>query len=289
MHTLLLTFGSKAPLIPYALLTVETGEADRFSTRSFHDLQEDEDLGGYDCIVVPYMWPSEEDDVFRAWHWLERRRQSREGGVPVVLPVGYWPGDTASDDLHAARTMMEAGLAVIGATRPRILPPVLPHTTPDMGRRILAGDLSSMPLFTITGQRLFAMLKVLAAHPEGEGHLYERSWRDICSRLRLTPYGRLLCVARLLEDQMRLHGGGRPDDRTLEQAALIDNWQLVPATEYRLTGDVENHPRGRDGRGVHTAPIVMMDEEHGWARSLNTFYRLGTPRAERALIPEETT
>lgn len=81
----------------------------------------------------------------------------------------------------------------------------------------------------------------------------------------------------LLRDISDLRVGEIPRSLDLEAAPTIDQWSygLIPAR--CIVGTPVGHPiLGKRAR-VHTAQMVLMDSESGWARTWSRYYRLGAP------------
>jgi hypothetical protein len=80
----------------------------------------------------------------------------------------------------------------------------------------------------------------------------------------------------LLCDIRDLRVGDIPRSLDLEAAPTIDRWSfgLVPAR--CIVGSVRGHPILGNRARVHTSELVLIDPEHGWARTWSRYYRLGT-------------
>lgn len=57
-----------------------------------------------------------------------------------------------------------------------------------------------------------------------------------------------------------------------QRPPLLHPWALHPCGV--LIGRVFNHPRLNDGKVIVTSLVLAMDEDEGWAQTLNTRYRL---------------
>lgn len=53
---------------------------------------------------------------------------------------------------------------------------------------------------------------------------------------------------------------------------VLNPW--APYLDGRLVGRVYNHPRLADGKIVVTSQVLELDARRGFARTLNTYYRL---------------
>lgn len=79
-----------------------------------------------------------------------------------------------------------------------------------------------------------------------------------------------------------------PSDADLAAAPLIDMWRPLMANQVcvSLWGLVTDHPElGRDY--TTTSALIALDQQQGWARTWNRWYRLGTPLAELPLSAPE--
>lgn len=79
-----------------------------------------------------------------------------------------------------------------------------------------------------------------------------------------------------------------PSDPDLATAPLIDMWRPLMANQFcvSLWGFVTDHPElGRDY--TTTSALIALDQQRGWARTWNRWYRLGTPLAELPLSAPE--
>lgn len=84
-------------------------------------------------------------------------------------------------------------------------------------------------------------------------------------------------LTKLLRDIRNLRAGELPSSEDLRAAPLIDKWSygLIPAR--CIAGSVRGHPILGNRARVHTSELVLIDPEHGWARTWSRYYRLGTP------------
>lgn len=77
-----------------------------------------------------------------------------------------------------------------------------------------------------------------------------------------------------------MHDSDRP---LLENWSICDDprfdrrWMAPELNRLRLQGIVTGHDKCRDGNHICTSTIVDIDIEHGFARTNNTEYRLGSP------------
>jgi hypothetical protein len=85
-------------------------------------------------------------------------------------------------------------------------------------------------------------------------------------------------------DLARIRAGWRPTAEDLAEAPIIQGWKtremaFQPET-LQLLGRVTGHPRFKDGSPIFTSAVVHLDENGGWARCVNRFYRLGRGEGE---------
>lgn len=69
-----------------------------------------------------------------------------------------------------------------------------------------------------------------------------------------------------------MHLNPIPTQEELAKAPLLNEWRLVGVC---LHGQVVGHPRLGDRPNVRTSAVIALEVEAGWARTLNTLYRLG--------------
>ena len=107
----------------------------------------------------------------------------------------------------------------------------------------------------------------------------------------ITQYGSLnsLCdsLTSLLCDVRDLRTGEMPRSMDLRATPIIDKWSygLVPAR--CIAGSVRGHPILGNLARVHTAELVLIDPESGWARTWSRYYRLGEPERPATSRGEE--
>ncbi len=83
----------------------------------------------------------------------------------------------------------------------------------------------------------------------------------------------------LCSDLAKIAGGYQPVAE-LADAPFLDNYAGTFRMAPCLTGIIHGHPTVR-GPAVLTSDLWVYAPELGWARTLNRFYRLGRPMAER--------
>lgn len=73
--------------------------------------------------------------------------------------------------------------------------------------------------------------------------------------------------------------GPSPED--LQEAPLLDGWIAVAEITGNLCllGKVEGHPSIGSGT-ISTSPLMKIDPEAGYARTVSRWYRLGRPMSE---------
>lgn len=62
----------------------------------------------------------------------------------------------------------------------------------------------------------------------------------------------------------------------LDGLPALSDWSIVKARWRGLAGLVAGHPKLGSGR-IYTTPIVSIDTELGWVRTVNTLYKLEEP------------
>jgi len=79
-----------------------------------------------------------------------------------------------------------------------------------------------------------------------------------------------------LEAAARLHAGELPSDAELADAPVLDLWAFEPIGGglVRLVGIVHGHPILDDGPCT-TSPLLAIDPQRMWARTVSRLYRLG--------------
>jgi hypothetical protein len=80
-------------------------------------------------------------------------------------------------------------------------------------------------------------------------------------------------IQRLALDLERIRSGAGPTCDELEDAPLIDEWQVGVRAQLALVGNISGHP-AVSGAGI-TSDLHILDVEGGYARTLSRFYRLG--------------
>jgi hypothetical protein len=82
-------------------------------------------------------------------------------------------------------------------------------------------------------------------------------------------------LRRLLHDLEELRENGAPSPLSLSVAPYLDEWfpsnRLVPC----LAGYPEGHPTCRSGRMARTSDLWVFAPDHGYARTLNRYWRVG--------------
>lgn len=89
----------------------------------------------------------------------------------------------------------------------------------------------------------------------------------------------------LLSDMDWLRAGVRPEHLAVG-APLLDSWTIGYRPASCLVGLSTGHPLlPGDGRQIATSDLILMSQDHSWARTLSRWYRLGRP-ADRA-VPDQ--
>ena len=79
----------------------------------------------------------------------------------------------------------------------------------------------------------------------------------------------------LLDDLVAVGEGELPDQQRLQDAPLIDNWQLATRQAVCLRGEISGHPLlGHAAHGM-TSDLWLLAPQRGFARTLSRYYRLG--------------
>ena len=89
-------------------------------------------------------------------------------------------------------------------------------------------------------------------------------------------------LATNLAIQQCIEAGEAPTEADLAGAPILRDWRravhLITGT-LALEGMVTGHPQF-DGQWVTTSPLVALDPEGRWARTLSRWYRLEEPASE---------
>lgn len=100
--------------------------------------------------------------------------------------------------------------------------------------------------------------------------------------IRITPSGEPLQLdehldrlRRLVADLESLKSGRLPDPFEIEGSAYIYEWVLDSRPVPCLRGYFEGHPAIRSGRMGVTSDLWVFAPEHGFARTLTRWYKLG--------------
>jgi hypothetical protein len=84
-------------------------------------------------------------------------------------------------------------------------------------------------------------------------------------------------LASLLSDIHDLQIGEIPRLMNLKSAPVIDQWSYGLLLVCCLAGSVREHPILGNRTRIQTSQLVLIDPEHGWARTWSRYYRLGAP------------
>lgn len=84
-------------------------------------------------------------------------------------------------------------------------------------------------------------------------------------------------LTELQRDIARIDEGWHPSERDLADAPILEQWSLGMRMQPCLTGVIYGHPKLRSGGHSITSPLHLFAPHHGYARTLNRFYRLTSP------------
>ncbi|MCC4296620.1 DUF6634 family protein [Aurantimonas coralicida] len=87
-------------------------------------------------------------------------------------------------------------------------------------------------------------------------------------------------LTELQRDIARIAEGTCPTPRYLSDAPVLEHWALGGRMQPCLTGEVYGHPRLRSGTRTITSQLHVFAPNHGYARTLSRFYRLGPPASD---------
>lgn len=73
--------------------------------------------------------------------------------------------------------------------------------------------------------------------------------------------------------------GEQPQEVELVRAPKLDVWEAAVRTKdgaktLVLKGEVAGHPSYRDGERVTTSPVIWLDRQCRWARTIGRLYKL---------------
>jgi hypothetical protein len=84
-------------------------------------------------------------------------------------------------------------------------------------------------------------------------------------------------LTKLLRDIRDLRAGEMSRSTDLRAAPIIDKWSYAFVPACCIAGSVRGHPVLGNGARVNTSALILIDPEHGWARTWSRYYRLGVP------------
>ena len=87
-------------------------------------------------------------------------------------------------------------------------------------------------------------------------------------------------LARLiaLADDMREIRSGVPPERLAVDPPILERWMLANRPARCLAGLSFGHPLlPGEARPIVTSDLCLISDDHGWARTLSRWYRLGRP------------
>lgn len=82
-------------------------------------------------------------------------------------------------------------------------------------------------------------------------------------------------VRRLAADLENLKKGQDPDPAVIQGSPYIHQWVLDTRPVPCLRGYIDGHPNVRAGRMAVTSDLWVWAPDHGYARTLSRWYRLG--------------
>lgn len=87
----------------------------------------------------------------------------------------------------------------------------------------------------------------------------------------------LVRFAALVSDMQKIKEGA-PMDRLFADAPLLDRWVFGERPAACLMGESTGHPV-LEGTGtlITTSDLILISQDHAWARTLSRWYRLGDP------------
>lgn len=81
---------------------------------------------------------------------------------------------------------------------------------------------------------------------------------------------------RLVVDMKSLRDGSLPEELAGVEAPILDRWALGLGNNIFLVGQATGHPKlPGENRLISTSELFLVSEDHGWARTLSRWYRLG--------------
>lgn len=85
-------------------------------------------------------------------------------------------------------------------------------------------------------------------------------------------------LSALLKDMESIGRGTLPEELAVEEPPLLDRWVRAATLAPCLVGESTGHPLlpGRNRR-ICTSELLLIDADHGWARTRSRWYRLGRP------------
>lgn len=88
----------------------------------------------------------------------------------------------------------------------------------------------------------------------------------------------LLRLSALVADMEAIRNSVPPECLADGAAPVLDRWRSAVTFAPCLVGLSTGHPLlpGQD-RPIHTSDLWLIDKDHGWARTLSRWYRLGRP------------
>lgn len=84
-------------------------------------------------------------------------------------------------------------------------------------------------------------------------------------------------IAAGLAEWQKLQDGHVPGSKELDDAPILTDWGI---SGDALVGLVTGHPRLEDGKLIMTSPLLAIDLDMKWARTVSRYYQLGHMRGE---------
>jgi hypothetical protein len=84
----------------------------------------------------------------------------------------------------------------------------------------------------------------------------------------------LVALESLVRDMKAIQAGTGPTSTQIENAPLLDAFQVKPYATFCLAGYTKGHPLLGDSH-IHTSQLWAIDPKRHWARTFSRFYRLG--------------
>lgn len=85
-------------------------------------------------------------------------------------------------------------------------------------------------------------------------------------------------LSALVADMEAIGRGTLPEELAGSETPVLDRWLRAAQFAPCLVGESTGHPLlpGRNRR-IYTSELLLIDADHGWARTRSRWYRLGRP------------